>query len=197
MLKQIENIRVFGLPVVVAINRFSSDTDHEIELAAKIAVDAGAEDAVVSEVWRKGGEGGVEFAQAVIRATKKPGNFKFLYPLDMPIKEKIERIATRIYGAGQVVYEPLAEKQIKLFTDAGFGNLPVCMAKTHLSLSHDKNLKGRPQGFKMPIREVRASVGAGFLYALCGDIMTMPGLPSVPAGNFIDIDKHGKVVGLF
>ena len=197
MLKQIENIRVFGLPVVVAINRFAADTNHELELAAKIAVDAGAEDAVVSEVWRKGGEGGIELAKAVIQAAKRPGNFKFLYPLDMPIKEKIERIATHIYGAGQVVYEPLAEKQIKLFTDAGFGTLPVCMAKTHLSLSHDKNLKGRPQGFKMPIREVRASVGAGFLYALCGDIMTMPGLPSVPAGNFIDIDKHGKVVGLF
>ncbi len=197
MLKQIENIRIFGVPVVVAINRFSSDTDREIELAAKMAVGAGTDDAVVSEVWKKGGEGGIALAEAVIKAARKPSNFKFLYPLDMPIKEKVERIATHIYGAGEIVYEPLAEKQIDLFTKAGFGKLPVCMAKTHLSLSHDKNLKGRPQGFKMPVREVRASVGAGFLYALCGDIMTMPGLPSVPAGNFIDIDKHSKVVGLF
>jgi len=133
----------------------------------------------------------------VIAASRKTGNFKFLYPLDMPIKEKIERIATRIYGAEEVVYEPLAEKQIKLLTTAGFANLPICMAKTHLSLSHDKNLKGRPHGFRMPVREVGACIGAGFLYALCGDIMTMPGLPSVPAGNFVDIDKHGRVVGLF
>jgi len=197
MLKQIENIRVFGVPLVVAINRFASDTDGEIELARKIAVGAGAEDAVVSEVWRKGGEGGTELAQAVINAARKPANFKFLYPLDMPIKEKIERIATRIYGAGEVTYERLAEKQIKLLMRAGFANLPVCMAKTHLSLSHDKNLKGRPEGYKMSLREVRGSIGAGFLYALCGDIMTMPGLPSVPAGNFVDIDKHGRVVGLF
>lgn len=197
MLKQIENVRTFGLPVVIAINRFPSDTDKEIELAAKIAVDAGAEDAVVSEVWRKGGEGGIHLAQAVVKAARKPSNFKFLYPLDMPVKEKIERVATRIYGAGEIAYEPLAEKQIELFTKAGFANLPVCMAKTHLSLSHDKNLKGRPSGFKMPVREVRASVGAGFLSVLCGEIMTMPGLPSVPAGNFVDIDKQGKVVGLF
>ncbi|NQT83746.1 formate--tetrahydrofolate ligase, partial [bacterium] len=180
-----------------AINRFASDTDGEIELARKIAVGAGAEDAVVSEVWRKGGEGGTELAQAVINAARKPANFKFLYPLDMPIKEKIERIATRIYGAGEVTYERLAEKQIQLLTRAGFANLPVCMAKTHLSLSHDKNLKGRPEGYKMSLREVRGSIGAGFLYALCGDISTMPGLPSVPAGNFVDIDKHGRVVGLF
>ncbi len=197
MLKQLENIRMFGVPVVVAINRFPTDTDREIELVRKIAVGAGAEDAVVSEVWRKGGEGGVELAEAVIRASKKTSNFKFLYPLDMPIKEKIERIAMRIYGAEEIAYEPLAEKQIKLLTKAGFHNLPICMSKTHLSLSHDKNLKGRPHGFKMPVREVRASVGAGFLYALCGDIMTMPGLPSVPAGNFVDIDKQGRVVGLF
>ncbi len=191
MLKQIENVRIFGVPVVVAINRFASDTDKEIELAAKTAVGAGAEDAVVSEVWAKGGEGGLELARAVVNAAREHGNFKFLYPLDMPIKEKIERIATRIYGAGEIAYESLAEKQIKLLTRAGFGNLPVCMAKTHLSLSHDKKVKGRPRGFKMPVREVRASIGAGFLYALCGDITTMPGLPSVPAGNFVDIDKHG------
>jgi formate--tetrahydrofolate ligase len=197
LLKQIENVRIFGVPVVVVINRFPSDTDREVSLCAKTAVDAGAEDAVVSEVWRKGGEGGIELAQAVIKAARKRANFKFLYPLDMPIKEKIERIASRIYGAGEVVYEPLAEKQIELLTRAGFATLPVCMAKTHLSLSHDKNLKGRPRGFKMPLREVRASAGAGFLYALCGEIMTMPGLPSVPAGNLVDIDRHGRVVGLF
>jgi formyltetrahydrofolate synthetase len=197
MVKQIENVRVFGVPVVVTINRFASDTDREMELVEKVAVGAGAESAVVSEVWRKGGEGGIELAKAVMKAAKKQGDFKFLYPLDLPIREKIERIATRIYGAGEVVYERLAEKQIDLLTKGGFGNLPVCIAKTHLSLSHDKNLKGRPHGFKMPVREVRGAMGAGFLYALCGDIMTMPGLPSTPAGNFVDIDKDGKVVGLF
>ncbi|MDI6781592.1 MAG: formate--tetrahydrofolate ligase [bacterium] len=195
--KQIENMRLFGVPVVVAINRFSDDTDKEIELIRKKSMDAGAEDAVPTEHWAKGGDGAIDLAKAVVAATEKPNNFKFLYPLDISIKEKIERIACEIYGASNVTYAPLAEQKIKMFTEQGYDKLPICMAKTHLSLSHDQNLKGRPMGFTLPIRDIRASVGAGFLYPLCGDMRTMPGLPSVPAGTKIDIDEDGKVVGLF
>jgi formyltetrahydrofolate synthetase len=195
--KQIENMKLFGLPVVVAINHFTYDTDEEIELIRKRAIDAGAEDAVVSEVWAKGGAGGEELAKAVVKAAEKPHKFQFLYPLEAPIKEKIEIIATKIYGASGVDYSPLAENKIKQFEAMGLGNLPICMAKTHLSLSHDPDLKGRPRNFRLPIRDVRASVGAGFLYPLCGDMRTMPGLPSVPAGTKIDIDENGKIVGLF
>ena len=188
---------MFGVPVVVAINVFPTDTEKEIQLVRKIATGAGAEDAVVSQAFMKGGEGAADLAKAVVKAASKPSNFKFLYPLDMPIKEKIEKIAGVIYGAREVTYEPLAEKQIRVFTENGFDKLPICMAKTHLSLSHDPNLKGRPKDFKFPVREVRASVGAGFLYALCGTMMTMPGLPSVPGGTRVDIDEEGNVVGLF
>jgi len=195
--KQIENMRLFGVPVVVAINKFTADTDNEIELLRKKSIDAGAEDAVLSEVWAKGGEGGAKLAEAVVAAAEKPANFKFLYPLDIPIKEKIEKIAIEIYGAAKVEYAPLAEKKIDMYTKMGFDKLPLCMAKTHLSLSHDPKLKGRPTGFTLPVRDVRASVGAGFLYPLCGEMRTMPGLPSVPAGTKVDIDKDGKVVGLF
>lgn len=195
--KQIENMKLFGVPVVVAINRFTTDTDKEVEIIRKKAIAAGAEDAVLSEVWARGSEGGEALAKAVVKAAEKPANFKFLYPLDMPIKKKIETIATKIYGAKDVSYAPLAEKNIKLYEQLGFGKLPICMAKTHLSLSHDPKLKGRPSGYTLPIREVRASIGAGFLYPLCGDMRTMPGLPSVPAGTKVDIDKDGKIVGLF
>jgi formate--tetrahydrofolate ligase len=195
--KQVENMRLFGVPVVVALNRFIHDTDKEIDIIRKKAKDAGAEDAVVSEVWAEGGKGGANLARAVVKAAEKPSDFKFLYPLDMPIKEKIKKIATEIYGAANVSYAAIAEKKIKLYEKLGFGNLPVCMAKTHLSLSHDPTIKGRPAGFTLPIRDVRASVGAGFLYPLCGEMRTMPGLPSEPAGNKVDIDKEGRVVGLF
>jgi len=195
--KQIENMKLFGVPVVVAINRFTTDTDKEIEVIAKNAVSAGAQDAVVSEVWAEGSKGGEGLAKAVVKAAEKPSDFKFLYPLDMPIKDKIKTIATKIYGAKDVSYAPLAEEKIKLYEKLGFGKLPICMAKTHLSLSHDPALKGRPAGFTLPVRDIRASVGAGFLYPLCGDMRTMPGLPSVPAGTKVDIDKEGKVVGLF
>ena len=132
----------------------------------------------------------------IVAAAEEPSEFRFLYDLDQPIKDKIETIATKIYGADSVVYEPLAEKQIKDYEANGFGKLPICMAKTHLSLSHDPNLKGAPTGFTLPIREVRASVGAGFIYPLCGQMMTMPGLPSKPSFQRIDIDENGKVVGL-
>ena len=195
--KQIENIRCFGVPVVVAINRFSTDTDKEIEAVRKIAIDAGADDAVESNVWAEGGKGGEALARAVIAAAEKPSEFRFLYPLDISIKEKIETIAKKIYGADGVEYSPVAERQIKTYTDLGFDKFPVCMAKTHLSLTHDPKLKGAPTGFKVPIREIRASVGAGFLSPLLGDMRTMPGLPTVPAGTRVDVDEDGKIVGLF
>ncbi|MDD5746248.1 MAG: formate--tetrahydrofolate ligase [Candidatus Omnitrophica bacterium] len=195
--KQIENIRIFGIPVVVAINRFSPDTDNEIELVKRMAGEYGAEDVVVSLAHGQGGEGTAELAAAVVKAAEKPNNFNFLYPLDIPIKEKIETIATKIYGADGVSYHPLAEKKIKQYTDLGFGNLPICMAKTHLSLSHDPELKGRPTGFTLPIRDIRASTGAGFIYPLCGKMRTMPGLPSEPCGTKVDIDENGKTIGLF
>ncbi|MFH1536326.1 MAG: formate--tetrahydrofolate ligase [Patescibacteria group bacterium] len=195
--KQIENMRQFGVPVVVAINRFSFDTDKEIELVKKIALKAGAEAACATDIHAKGGAGGRQLAEAVVKACQKPAKFKFLYPLNIPIKEKIETIARKIYGADAVTYLPAAEKAIKLYTEMGYSNLPICMAKTHESLSHDKNLKGRPSNFTVPIRDVRLSAGAGFLYPLLGEMRTMPGLPSVPAGEKVDIDEKGRIVGLF
>ncbi|MCL5072759.1 MAG: formate--tetrahydrofolate ligase [Actinobacteria bacterium] len=195
--KMIENMKLFGLQVVVAVNNFDSDTKEEIEAIRERAKSAGAEDAVVSKVWLKGGEGGIELAEAVVKAAEKPSKFEFLYPLDWSIKKKIETIATKIYGADGVDYLPLAEKKIELYTKQGFDKLPICMAKTHLSLSHDPNLKNRPSGFKVPIRDVRASVGAGFLYPLLGEMRTMPGLSKVPAGTKVDIDENGNIVGLF
>ena len=197
LIKQIENLRYFGIPVVVAINRFSTDTDREIETVRTIAQKAGAFAAVESNVWADGGKGGEELARAVIEAAEQPSKFTFLYPLDMSIKGKIETIATKIYGAGRVDYAPLADRQIRTFTDLGYGNLPICMAKTHLSLTHDPKIKGAPSGYTVPIREVRASVGAGFLYPLLGEMRTMPGLPTVPAGAHVDIDDDGRIVGLF
>ena len=195
--KMIENMKLFGVQVVVAVNNFDSDTSEEIEAIRERAKAAGAEDAVVSKVWLKGGEGGVDLAEAVVKAAEKPSKFEFLYPLDWPIKKKIETIATKIYGADGVDYLPLAEKKIELYTKQGFDKLPICMAKTHLSLSHDPNLKNRPKGFRVPIRDVRASVGAGFLYPLLGEMRTMPGLSKVPAGTKVDIDEDGNIVGLF
>ncbi len=195
--KQIENMLSFGIPVVVAVNRFTPDTDKEIETVRRIALDAGADAAIESNVWAEGGKGGEELAEAVVAAADKPSEFKFLYPLDISIKEKIEIITTKFYGAAGVEYTPLANRQIKSYTELGYDNLPLCMAKTHLSLSHDPKLKGAPTGFKVPVREVRASIGAGFLYPLLGEMRTMPGLPTVPAGAHVDIDEDGKVVGLF
>lgn len=195
--KQIENMRLFGPPVVVAINQFTTDTEAEIEVIKEKALKAGAQAAVISQVWAKGGQGGVELAEAVVEACKTKSEFKFLYSLDIPIKEKIETIATKIYGADGVDYSPLAEKKIRRFTKQGLDKLPICMAKTHLSLSHDPNLKGRPRGFRVPIRDIRPSVGAGFLYPICGEMRTMPGLPTYPAAMDVDIDETGRTVGLF
>ena len=195
--KQIENMKLFGVPVVVAINRFTTDTDDEIEAIRRIAMDAGAYAAVESNVWSHGGEGGEALAEAVVEAAEKPSDFKFLYPLDMSIKEKIETIAEKIYGADGVEYSPAANRQIAAYTELGYDKLPLCMAKTHLSLSHDPKLKGAPSGFIVPVREIRASIGAGFLYPILGSISTMPGLPTTPAGAHVDIDKDGKTIGLF
>jgi formate--tetrahydrofolate ligase len=195
--KMIENMKLFGVPVVVAINKFDTDSKEEINAVRERAIAAGAEDAVECDVWLSGGNGGLELASAVAKAAEKKSEFKFLYPLDWPIKKKIEEIATKIYGADGVNYLPEAESKIELYTRQGFDKLPICMAKTHLSLSHDPDLKGRPTGFTIPIRDVRASVGAGFLYPLLGTMRTMPGLPEVPAGTKVDIDENGNIVGLF
>jgi len=195
--KQIENMRLFGVPVVVCVNRFTPDTNKEIEVVREKAIAAGAEGAYISEVWGKGGAGGVEVAEAVVKAADKPNNFHFLYPLEVSIKEKIETIATKIYGADGVDYLPAAEAKIKRYTELGFDKLPICMAKTHLSLSHEPSWKGRPKDFRIPIRDIRASVGAGFLYPLLGEMRTMPGLPSRPASENIDIDENGNTRGLF
>jgi len=195
--KHIENIRLHGLPCVVAINQFTADTKAEFEVVEEHARKAGAGWIARSEAWAKGGKGGAELAEVVVEACNSKKNFKFLYELSWPIKKKIETIVTKVYGAAKVVYEKPAETAIERFTKLGHDKLPICMAKTHLSLSHDPALKGRPTGYTFPIRDVRASVGAGFLYPLCGQMRTMPGLPTVPAGEAVDIGPDGRVVGLF
>jgi methylenetetrahydrofolate dehydrogenase (NADP+)/methenyltetrahydrofolate cyclohydrolase/formyltetrahydrofolate synthetase len=197
LMAHIRNAKRFGVPVVVAVNKFSDDTAAEIELVRKASIEAGAETAAMSDHWTNGGDGATELAEAVVSACEKPSDFKFLYPLDLTIKEKIEIIAKEIYNADGVVYEPLANRQIKSYEANDFGGLPICMAKTHLSISHDPKVKGAPSGFILPVREVRASVGAGFIYPLIGQMRTMPGLPSRPAFLNVDIDDDGKVVGLF
>ncbi|MBP9664320.1 MAG: formate--tetrahydrofolate ligase [Pyrinomonadaceae bacterium] len=194
--KQIENVRIHGVTPVVAINAFESDHADEIDAVKRIAIESGALGAAVSTHWADGGKGAVELAEMVIAAAEQPSEFKFLYDLDQPIKSKIETIAQKIYGAEDVWYEPFADQQIKAYEENGFGGLPICMAKTHLSLSHDPKLKGAPTGFTLPIREVRASVGAGFIYPICGDMRTMPALPEHPAAEQVDIDEHGNIVGL-
>jgi len=196
LVKQVENVHMHGVPVVVAINRFNTDHPEELELIKKHAVKAGAEKAVESELWAKGGAGGEALARAVVKAAEKPSQFKFLYDLNWPIEKKIETIATKIYGAEKVEYSTKAKQQIKQYAGLGWDKLPICMAKTHLSLSADPNVKGRPTNFTINVREVRASLGAGFLYPLLGEMTTMPGLPTNPAGERIDIDKDGNIVGL-
>jgi len=195
--KTIDIVRTFGVPVVVAVNRFTADTDAEIELVRKKALEAGAFACEPSEAWAKGGEGAKALAEAVVRAVEEPHEMKLLYPNDMPIKEKIETIATRIYGADGVDYEPLADRRIRMYTRLGYDKLSINMAKTHLSISHDPNLKNVPKNYRLPISDIRASVGAGFLYPICGSMRTMPGLPSRPAFVDVDVDEEGKTVGLF
>jgi methylenetetrahydrofolate dehydrogenase (NADP+) / methenyltetrahydrofolate cyclohydrolase / formyltetrahydrofolate synthetase len=198
LLHHIKTARKFGIPVVVAINRFAPDTEAELEMIRKAAIAAGAEDSVVSSHWATGGSGAKNLAEAVVKAAEKPSKFKFLYPLDLGIKEKIETIAREVYGADGVDYSPESEKQIADYTRLGFNKLPICMAKTHLSLTADPTIKGVPTGFRISVREVRASVGAGFLYPLLGKMSTMPGLPTRPAFYDIDLDLDtGRVMGLF
>ncbi|MFN3742173.1 MAG: formate--tetrahydrofolate ligase [Anaerolineales bacterium] len=196
--RHIKNALKFGVNVVVAINTFATDTPAELELIRKAAIEAGAVDAVVCTHWMDGGAGAKGLAEAVVKASQLPSNFRFLYPLDIPIKEKIEIICREIYGAEGVDFLPEAEKKIETYTRLGFDKLPICMAKTHLSFTHDPAIKGAPTGFRIPIRDIRASVGAGFLYPLVGEMRTMPGLPTRPVFYDVDIDlTSGRVVGLF
>jgi formate--tetrahydrofolate ligase len=196
--KQVENISAFNVPTVVAINAFPTDTPGEVAAIQEVARAAGARDAVVATHWAEGGRGAEALARAVWSAAEEGApDFRLLYPDDAPLRDKIEAIATRIYGAAGVEYQPAAAKALRLYEELGFGHLPVCMAKTQYSLSHDATLKGRPSGFILPIREVRLSAGAGFITPLCGEMRTMPGLPSKPGGENIDIDAEGNIVGLF
>jgi len=198
MVQHIENALKYGVNVVVAVNSFANDTPAEVEMVRKAALEAGAMDAVVSRHWMEGGQGAVALAEAVVKACEQPSNFKFLYPLNISVKEKIETIAREIYRADGVDYTPEAEAKIEQFTKLGFGNLPLCMAKTHLSFSDKADLKGAPRGFRVTISDIRASVGAGFLYPLLGTMRTMPGLPTRPVFYDVDLDlETGKVVGLF
>lgn len=195
--KHIENVNKFGVPAIVAINKFPTDTEAELDYVLNRCRELGAE-AVLSEVWAKGGEGGLELAQTVVDVCeKKESNFAPLYEVEGSIKEKIEKIAKEIYGADGVDYTKACERQIANIEELGFGDMPICMAKTQYSLTDDPTVLGRPEGFRITVREIRISKGAGFLVALTGDIMTMPGLPKVPAANHIDILEDGEIVGLF
>ncbi|HDQ45057.1 MAG TPA: formate--tetrahydrofolate ligase [bacterium] len=196
LVKQIENVRLHGVPVVVAINRFDTDHPEELEVIRKHALAAGASAVVDSQLWAEGSAGGEELARAVVEAAEMPNEFAFLYPLTWSIEKKVETIAREIYGAGSIEYSPKAHKQIARYSKMGWDRLPICMAKTHLSLSTDSKLKGRPRKFDVHVREIRASIGAGFLYPILGDMMTMPGLPSHPAGERMDVDETGRVLGL-
>jgi formate--tetrahydrofolate ligase len=194
--KQIENVRLFGIPVVVAINKFPTDTEAEIAYVAQAAIEAGASAAHVSTLFTDGGKGGEDLAHALVKACDEPSSFRLLYPSEASLKEKIETLATKIYGADGVDYEPEADRQLALFEERGYGKFPICMAKTQYSLSHDPNLKGRPTGYRFVVRDARVAVGAGFVYPLAGAIMTMPGLGKTPGGAQMDIDADGNVVGM-
>lgn len=196
--KHIENIKIHGVKVLVNLNYFEGDDFEEVDLVKKISLESGSDDFVVSEVFLKGGDGGIELANSIIKLTNKENknNFNFLYPLNIPIKDKIKTIATKIYGAFDVTFSNEALNKIELYESLGFSNLPICMAKTHLSLSHDPKLKGRPKNFILPIDNIKISNGAGFIVAYCGEINTMPSLPSNPIGKYINIDEKGNIYGL-
>lgn len=195
--KHINNAREYGLPVVVAINKMSSDTDREHEVIKKASLEAGAIDAIVSNHWEEGGKGAVDLAKGVISASNEPKEFKFLYDLNDTVENKIDAIAKKMYGAGEVEFLPEAAKKIELYKSQGFDKLPICIAKTQYSLSHDANLKGVPTGFKFPIRDVRASIGAGYLYALAAEIQTIPGLPTDCGFMNVEVNEEGEIEGLF
>jgi formate--tetrahydrofolate ligase len=196
--KQIENVALYNVPVVVAINSFPQDTPAEVAAVRAVALAAGAREAVVADHWARGGEGAEDLAKAVWAAAEVGSpDFQLLYPDEASLTSKIETIATKVYGADGVDLSALAAKQLAQYESLGFGRLPICMAKTQYSLSHDASLKGRPTGFRLPIREVRLSAGAGFVTPLAGEMRTMPGLPSKPGGENIDLDADGEIVGLF
>ena len=196
VIRHIEIAETFGVPVVVAINKFPTDTDAELELVRKLTNDSGAHASVVADHWAHGGDGALELADAVVDACEVVSEFRFLYPLELSLERKIEAIATRVYGADGITLSPEAQAQLLRYEDLGYGDFPICMAKTPLSISHDPKWKGVPSGYELPIGEVRASVGAGFIYPLCGAIRTMPGLPARPAFMDIDLDDDGQVTGL-
>jgi len=198
LVKHIENSKKFGLKAIVAINRFSSDTPAELELVREIALAGGADAAVVSDHWARGGAGARDLAEAVIATCEGESNFEFLYDIDLPIEEKISIISKEIYGADGIELSELAQKQVDTYTRQGYGKLPICMAKTQYSFSHDPSLKNVPSGFTIPIRAVRLSAGAGFLYPILGDMQTMPGLGTRPGFWEVGLDPEtGSVVGLF
>ncbi|KAH7376210.1 formate-tetrahydrofolate ligase [Plectosphaerella cucumerina] len=196
--KHIRNAKTYGVPVVVAINKFSTDTDAEIAVIREEAIAAGAEDAILANHWAEGGKGAVELGKGVIAASKKPKDFKLLYDLEGSVQARIEKIGQEMYGAAAVEFSELAQKKVDQYTKQGFGNLPICVAKTQYSLSHDPDLKGAPTGFTVPIRDVRMAAGAGYLYALAADIQTIPGLPTAPGYLNVDVDvETGEIQGLF
>lgn len=194
--KQIENVQKYGIPVVVAINKFMNDTDREIQFVKRYCGDLGV-DVALADVWGKGGEGGIELAEKVIDACERESDFKPLYELDMPIKDKIKTIAKEIYGADDVEFTKEAVKDLKNIEKLGLSHLPVCIAKTQYSLSDDPKLLGRPKGFNITVKRLNISAGAGFIVVMTGDILTMPGLPKSPAAEKMDIDEEGKITGLF
>lgn len=189
-------VKKFGVPAVVAVNRFAGDTDNEINRVIEAAISYGAEDACSCDVWGRGGIGGEDLARAVVKGCDAPSNFDFLYDENTPLAEKIETIATQVYGAAGIILSSQAKQSIERYEQLGFGQLPINMAKTHLSLSHDPEKKGAPTGYKLPVRDVGLSAGAGFLFPLCGEIRRLPGLPSKPAFMNLDLDDKGQIVGL-
>jgi formyltetrahydrofolate synthetase len=190
-------VKEFGLKPIVAVNRRPEDTDDECELVRRLALDYGAHAAELNEAYEKGGKGAAQLAEAVVEAVEQPSDFRFLYELQTPIADKIETIAKRVYGADGVDFFPAALEKIDRYTKDGLGTVPICMAKSHLSLSHDPNLLNAPTGFTVPVRDLRAYTGAGWIVALCGDMQTMPGYGVSPAFHNVDIDETGRTVGLF
>jgi formyltetrahydrofolate synthetase len=197
LLRHLGIVGEFGLRAVVAINRFPGDTEEEIEVVRRLALEAGAYAAEVNEAFERGGDGAAALAEAVVAAADEPSSFEFLYPLDATIEQKIEAIARRAYGADGIELLPVARERVAALSAAGLDTLPICMAKTHLSLSHDVALRNAPTGFTVPVRDIRPYTGAGWLVALCGDMQTMPGLSATPAAFNVDIDEEGRTVGLF
>ena len=197
MVRHLENLKKFGVNPVVAVNVFPQDTEKEIQAVRDIAIGAGAMGAAVARHWAEGGAGAVELAEMIVSACEAPNSFRLLYPDEMSIKGKIETIAIEIYRADGVDYAPIVHRKIRQYEAQGLGRLPICMAKTHLSLSDNPKLKGAPEGFRITVTDIRASAGAGFIYPLCGDVRTMPGLGRSPAAMNVDIDDEGKIVGLF